>query len=85
MQTLTLPSKLPLTPLLTTPDSNYRNAISDEVAWPKTANTTNVWTAWARYHSQRSHHTRKPDISAILPLIDASVHTLDTVPLHGDC
>ena len=78
LQTLTMPSKLPPTPFLTTPDSNCRNAISDEVTWLKTANTTNVWTAWARYHSQRSHHTRKPDDSAILPLIDAPVHTLDT-------
>ena len=78
MQTLTLPSKLPPTPFLTTPDSNYRNAISDDVAQLKTANTANVWTAWARYHSQRSHHTRKPDISAILLLTDAPVHTLDT-------
>ena len=72
-----MPSKLPPTPFLTTPDSNYRNRISDKVAWLKTANTTNVWTAWAWYHSQRSHHIRKPDISAILPLIDAPIHTLD--------
>ena len=78
LQTLTMPSKLPLTPFPTTPDSSYRNGISDEVAWLKTAKTTNVWTAWARYHSQRSHHTRKPGISLILPLIDAPVHTLDT-------
>ena len=70
--------KLPPTPFSTTPDRNYRNAISNEVACFKTANTTNAWTAWARYHSQRSHHTRKPDISAILPLIDAPIHTLDT-------
>ena len=62
----------------TTPGSNYRNGISDEVAWLKTANTINIWIAWVRYHSTRSHHARKPDISAILPLIDASVHTLDT-------
>ena len=77
LQTLTMPSKLPATPFPTTPDSNYRNGISDEVAWLKTANTTIVWTAWARYHSQRSHHTRKPDISAILLLIDAPVQTLE--------
>ena len=57
LQTLAMPSKLPPTPFPTTPDSNYRNAISDEVAWLETANTTNVWTAWAWYHSQRSHHT----------------------------
>ena len=38
----------------------------------------NVWTAWAWQHSQRSHDTRKPDISAIFPLIEAPVHTLDT-------
>ena len=44
LQTLTMPSKLPPTPFPTTPDSNYRNTISDEVAWLKTANTTNVWT-----------------------------------------
>ena len=78
LQTLTMPSKLPLTPFPTTPDSNYRNGISDEVAWLKTAKTTNVWTAWARYHSQRSHHTRKPEISAIFPLIDAPIPRLDT-------
>ena len=71
-------SKLPSTPFPTTPDSNYRNRISEVVTWFKTGNTTNVWTAWARCHSQRSNHTRKPHISAILPLIDASVHTLDT-------
>ena len=65
LQTLTMPSKLPLTPF----PSSYRNGISDEVAWLKAAKTTNVWTAWARYHSQRSHHTRKPGISLILPLI----------------
>ena len=65
------------TPFPTTPDSNYRNGISEEVAWLKTASTT-IWTAWAWYHSQRSHHTRKPDISAILPLIDASIRTLYT-------
>ena len=51
-----MPSKLPPTPFLTTPDSNYRNRISDKVAWLQTANTTNVWTAWAWYHSERSHH-----------------------------
>ena len=28
--------------------------------------------------SQKSHHTIKPNISAILPLIDASIHTLYT-------
>ena len=78
LQTLAMPSKLPPTPFPTTPDSNYRNAISDKVAWLETANTTNVWTAWAWYHSQKSHHTRKPEISAIFPLIDAPVHTLDT-------
>ena len=78
LQTLTMPSKLPPTPLSITPDSNYRNGISDKVTWLKTANATNVWTAWARYYSQRSHHTRKLDISAILPLTDATVHTLDT-------
>ena len=44
LQTLTMPSKLPPTPFPITTDSNYRNAISDEVAWLKTANTTNVWT-----------------------------------------
>ena len=77
-QTLNMPSKLPPTPFPTTPDSNYRDGISDEVAWLKTANTTNVWTAWARYHSQRSHHTRKPEISAIFPLIDAPIPRLDT-------
>ena len=32
LQTLTMPSKLPSTPFPTTPDSNYRNGISDEVA-----------------------------------------------------
>ena len=73
-----MPSKLPSTLFPTTPDSNYRKGISDEVAWPKTANTTNDWTTWARYHSQGSHHTRKRDISGILLLIDAPVHTLDT-------
>ena len=77
LHTLTMPSKLPPTPFPTTPGSNYRNAISDKVAWLKTANTTNVWTAWTRYHSQRSHHTKNPDISAILPLTDAPIHTLD--------
>ena len=77
-QTLNMPSKLPPTPFPTTPDSNYRDGISDEVAWLKTANTTNVWTAWARYHSQRSHHTRKPEISAIFPLIDTPIPRLDT-------
>ena len=46
LQTLTTPSTLPPTQFPTTPDSNYRNRISDEVAWLKTANTT-VWTAWA--------------------------------------
>ena len=45
LQTLTMPSKLPLTPFPTTPDSSYRNGISDEVAWLKAAKTTNVWTA----------------------------------------
>ena len=45
LQTLTMPSKLPSTPFPITPDSNYRNAISDKVAWLKTANKTNVWTA----------------------------------------
>ena len=78
MLTLTIPSKLPPTPISTTRDSNYRNGINGEIAWLKTANATNFWTAWARYHSQRSHHTRKPDISAILSLTDAPVHTLDT-------
>ena len=33
LQTLTLPSKLPPTPFPTTPDSDYRNGISDELAW----------------------------------------------------
>ena len=47
LQTLTTPSTLLPTPFPTTPGSNYRNRISDEVAWLKTANTTNVWTAWA--------------------------------------
>ena len=78
LQTLTMPSKLPPTPFPTTPESNYRNRISDEVEWLKTAYTTNIWTAWARYQSQRSHHTRKPDIQAVLPLINAPVHRLDT-------
>ena len=78
LQTLTMPSKLLPTPFSTTPDNNYRNGISDEVTWFKAANTTNVWTAWARYHSQRSHRTRKPDISAILSLTDAPIDTLDT-------
>ena len=55
-----------------------RNRISDEVEWLKTAYTTNIWTAWARYQSQRSHHTRKPDIQAVIPLINAPVHRLDT-------
>ena len=78
LQTLTMPSKLFPTPFPTIPDSNYRNRISDEVEWLKTANATNVWTARAWYHSQRSHHTRKPDIQAILALTDAPVHRLDT-------
>ena len=69
---------MPPTPFLITPDGNYRNRISDKVAWLKRAITTNVWASWTRYHFQRSHHTRKPDISAILPLIDAPVQTLDT-------
>ena len=73
-----MPSKLPPTPFPITPDSNYRNGISDKVTWLKTTNPTDAWTAWARYHSQRSLHTRKPDISATLPLIDAPVQTLDT-------
>ena len=60
LQTLTMSSKLPPTPFPTTKDSSYRNGISDEVTWLKAANATNVWTAWARYHYQRSHHTRKP-------------------------
>ena len=71
-------SNLPPTPFPTSPGSNYRNGISDKVVWLKTANKTYVWTAWARHHSQRSHHTRKPDISAMFPLFDAPVHTLDT-------
>ena len=71
-------SKLPPTPFPTTPASNYRNRISDEVAWLMTVNTTNVWSEWAGYHSQRSRHAGKPDISVILPIIDAPVHTLDT-------
>ena len=69
-----MPSKLPPTLFPTTPDCNYRNETSDEVVWLKTANTTDVWTSWVWYHSQRSHHTRKGDIPAILPLFDAS-HT----------
>ena len=73
-----MPSKLFPTPFPTTPDSNYRNGISDKVGWLKIVNTTDVWAAWARYHSQRSHHLRKPDISAVLPLTDAPVNTLDT-------
>ena len=58
--------------------SNYRNGISEKVGWLKIVNTTDVWTAWARYHSQRSNHLTKPDISAILPLTDAPVNTQDT-------
>ena len=78
LQTLTMPSKLPPTPFPTTPDCNYKNGISDEITWLKIANATNVCTAWAWYYSQRSHHKRKPAISAILSLIDAPVHTLGT-------
>ena len=55
-------------------DSSYKNGISDEVTWFKTANTS---AAWTRYHFQRSQHTRKPDISAIFPSIDVLVRTLD--------
>ena len=73
-----MPSKLSPTPFPTTPNSIYRNEISDEVTWLKTANNINVWTAWARYNSQRSHNGRKPDISAILPLTHALVHTVGT-------
>ena len=75
-----MPSKLPPTPFPTTPDSNYGYGISGKVRWHKAANTIDVWTA--QYHSQRSHHTRKPDISAILSLIDVPIHT---ILLHGDC
>ena len=42
LETLAMPSKLPPTPFPTTPDSNYRNVVSDEVTWLKTANITNV-------------------------------------------
>ena len=56
-----LPSTLPLALFPTTPDRSYRTGISDEVKWLKIANTTIVCTAWARYHSQRSHHTKKPE------------------------
>ena len=45
LQTLNMSSKLSPTLFPTNPDSNYRNAISDEVAWLKTTNITNVWTA----------------------------------------
>ena len=78
LQTLTIPSKFPPTPFLNTLDSIYRNETSDEVTWHKEASRTNAWTAWAWYHSQRSHHTRKPDISAILPVIDAPLYKLQT-------
>ena len=78
LQTLTIPSKLPPTPFLNTLDSIYRKETSDEVTWHKAASITNAWTAWAWYHSQRSHHTRKLDISAILPVIDAPLNKLDT-------
>ena len=47
LETLTMPSKLPPTPFPTTPDSNYRKGISDEVTWLKKANTTDICTAWA--------------------------------------
>ena len=67
-------SILPPTPCPTTPDSSYKNGISDEITWFKTANTP---AAWTRYHFQRSQHTRKPDISAIFPSIDVLVRTLD--------
>ena len=72
--------QLPPTPFPTTPDNNYRNGISDELTWLKTANTNHVYTEWTQYHSQRSHHTRKSDSSAstFLPLIDAPVQTIDT-------
>ena len=52
--------------------------MSDEVTWIKTANTTDFWIAWALYHSQSSRHTRKPDSSAILSLIDEPIQTIDT-------
>ena len=42
LQTPTMPSKMPPTPFPTTPDSNYRNGISDEVTSFKTANTTSL-------------------------------------------
>ena len=43
-----------------------------------TTNTTNVSTAWIQYHSQSSYHSRKPDISAFLPLTGAPIYVLST-------
>ena len=67
LKTSLLHFKLPPTLFPTTPDSNNRNGVSDKVTWLNKANTINVWTAWAQYHSQWSHHTRKFAISVISP------------------
>ena len=46
LKTLTMHSKLPLTPFPTIPDNNYRNGISDKIAWLKAANTIMFGLHW---------------------------------------
>ena len=62
------------------PDSIYTQGVEDELQWLQNSNQSDdIWVPWARHHSSKERSKVRPqDISAILPLIDAPVHTLDT-------
>ena len=61
-------------------DSIYTQGVEDELQWLQNSNQSDdIWVPWSRHHSSKERSKVRPqDISAILPLIDAPVHTLDT-------
>ena len=60
-------------------DKERSDAIDEEIQWlDSAANTPDLFTPWSRHHSfQKRSNVRTCDISAILPLLDEPVHTLD--------
>ena len=70
-------------PVLVSPDfddSIHQLGMNEEYDWLENAHdpTLSFWIPWAKFHASKNRATvRSLDISAILPLIDEPVHTLD--------
>ena len=79
-----MPSKLSPTPFPSIPDSSYKNGILDEVTLLDAANTTKFGLHELGIIPTRVIIQKKLTFQHFF-LMDAPVHTLDTIPLHEDC